>query len=221
MLATTRLNRLPSEERGVTLGDFFVPVRIGERMSSRLRHVALVCIGAAFVALMANLTFWLPGNPVPVTGQTLAVLVVGGALGLRRGALSIGLYVGLGFFLPVYAGYRSGSSTILGIGHGGLVMGPLGGYLIGFLFAGGLVGWLAEMGWDRHIRGAIGAMVLGEVLLYVIAVPWLAAALSLSPARAIELGLLPFLVGDAVKLVIAAGLFPAAWWLVGRRAGDR
>jgi biotin transport system substrate-specific component len=221
MLATTRLNRLSPSERGITLGDFFVPVRLGERMSSRLRHIALMCVGAGFIALTANLTIWLPGNPVPITGQTLSVLVVGGALGVRRGALSIGLYLVLGFFLPVYAGHQSGPATIVGIGSGGLVMGARGGYLIGFLFAGALVGWLAEMGWDRHLRGALGAMVLGEAMLYLIAVPWLALAMGLSPQRAIELGLLPFMIGDAIKLGIAAGIFPAAWWLVGRRAGER
>ena len=221
MLVATRLNRLPAEQRGVTLGDFFVPVRLGERMSSRLRHVALVCMGAAFIALTANVTILLPGNPVPITGQTLSVLVVGGALGVRRGVLSIGLYVVLGFLLPIYADHQSGPSTILGIADGGLVMGARGGYLIGFLFAGGLVGWLAEMGWDRHIGGAVGAMILGEVVVYAIGVPWLALALHKSPAEAIALGFTPFVIGDAIKLAIAAGIFPFAWWLVGRRAGDR
>jgi biotin transport system substrate-specific component len=221
MLATTRLNRLPAQERGVTLGDFFVPVRVGEHMSSRLRHIALVCTGAAFIALTANLTVWLPGNPVPITGQTLSVLVVGGALGLRRGILSIGLYLLLGFLLPIYAGHQHGLSTIVGVGSGGLVMGARGGYLLGFLFAGGLVGWLAEMGWDRHVAGALGAMVLGEVVLYLIGVPWLAAALSIPLGRAIELGFVPFVIGDAIKLAVAAAIFPAAWWLVGRRVDDR
>ena len=103
MLATPQLNRLPATERGITLGDFLVPIRIGERMSARLRHIALICVGAVFIALTANVAFRLPDNPVPVTGQTLSVLVVGGALGLRRGVLSVGLYLALGLFLPVYA----------------------------------------------------------------------------------------------------------------------
>ena len=221
MLATHSLNRLPAAERGITIGDFLVPIRIGERMSARLRHIALVCIGAAFIALTANLTVWLPNNPVPITGQTLAVLLVGGALGFRRGLLSIALYLVLGFFLPVYAGHAHGLNTIVGIGPGGLVMGALGGYLIGFLLAAALVGRLAELGWDRHIPGAVGAMVIGEIVIYLVGVPWLAVAAGFSPQQAIDKGLMPFVFGDLLKLAIAAVLFPSAWWLVGRRADNR
>ena len=221
MLATTHLNRLPAAERGITIGDFLVPIRVGERLSARIRHIALTCVGAAFIALTANVTVWLPDNLVPITGQTLSVLVVGGALGLRRGALSVGLYIALGLFLPVYAGQQHGLSTIIGLDSAGVVIGARGGYLVSFLFAGALVGWLAEMGWDRHIRGAVAAMILGEVVIYAIGVPWLALAAHLSPQVAIEKGFLPFVIGDAIKLAIAAGSFPFAWWLVGRRAGER
>jgi biotin transport system substrate-specific component len=222
MLATHQLNRLPAAERGITIADFLVPIRIGERISARIRHIALICVGAVFIAMTANVTVWLPGNLlVPITGQTLSVLLVGGALGLRRGGMSVALYLVIGFFLPVYAGQTHGVNSILGVGSSGLVMGARGGYLIGFLFAAALVGWLAELGWDRHIGGALGAMVLGEVVIYAIGVPWLAFAAGLSPQIAIEKGLVPFVVGDAFKLAIAAGLFPFAWWLVGRRAGDR
>lgn len=221
MLATHQLNRLPAAERGITIGDFLVPIRIGERISARIRHIALICVGAMFIALTANLTFWLPGNfIVPVTGQTLSVLVVGGALGLRRGTMSVALYLILGFFLPVYAGQTHGVNSIVGLGSGGLVLGARGGYLMAFLFAAALVGWLAEMGWDRHLRGAIAAMILGEVVIYAIGVPWLAVAAHLSPEDAISKGFTPFIVGDAIKLAIAAGIFPFAWWIVGRRAGD-
>ncbi len=221
MLATPSLNRLPAAERGVTIGDFLVPIRLGERLSSRLRHVALIVIGAAFIALTANVTVWLPENPVPITGQTLSVLLVGGALGLRRGLLSVGLYLVLGFFLPVYAGHHQGLETIVGTGSTGLVMGARGGYLVGFLVAAGVVGWLAELGWDRHLPGAVAAMLVGEAVIYAVGVPWLATALHWSPERAIAAGLTPFILGDAIKLAIAAAVFPAAWWLVGRRAEDR
>jgi biotin transport system substrate-specific component len=221
MLASHSLNRLPAAERGVTLGDFLVPIRIGERMSARLRHIALICIGAAFIALTANITIWLPDNPVPITGQTLAVLLVGGALGLRRGAMSVGLYLILGFWLPVYAGHTHGAATILSFGSGGLIMGARGGYLVGFLFAAAVVGWLAELGWDRHVVGAVGAMLVGEVLIYAFGVPWLAVATGMTTETAIDKGMLPFLLGDAIKLAIAAAIFPSAWWLVGRRAEDR
>jgi biotin transport system substrate-specific component len=221
MLATPQLHRLPAAERGITLGDFLVPIRIGERMSARIRHIALIGVGAVFIALTANVAFRLPDNPIPITGQTLSVLVVGGALGLRRGILSVALYLVLGPFLPVYAGQAHGLGTIVGFGSSGLAVAPVGGYLVSFLFAAALVGWLAENGWDRHIGGAIGAMVLGELVIYGIGVPWLAISLHLSPQVAIDKGLTPFLIGDTIKLAIAAGIFPCAWWLVGRRAGDR
>jgi biotin transport system substrate-specific component len=221
MLATPQLHRLPATERGITLGDFLVPIRIGERMSARIRHIALICAGAVFIAVTANVAFRLPDNPVPVTGQTLSVLVVGGALGLRRGVLSVGLYLALGLLLPVYANQGHGFGTIASIGSSGVAIAPVGGYLISFLFAAALVGWLAENGWDRHIGGAIGAMILGEVMIYLIGVPWLAVSLHVSPQVAIEKGLMPFLVGDTIKLAIAAGIFPCAWWIVGRRVGDR
>jgi biotin transport system substrate-specific component len=221
MLATPSLNRLPAAERGITIGDFLVPIRIGERMSARLRHLALVCVGAAFIALTANLAIWLPNNPIPITGQTLAVLLVGGALGLRRGVLSVALYLVLGLWLPVYAGHAHGVATIAAFGQGGLVLGAPGGYLVGFLIAAALVGKLAELGWDRHIPGAVGAMVIGEIVIYLVGVPWLAVAANFSPDMAIQKGLMPFVLGDAIKLVIAAGLFPFSWWLVGRRADDR
>ena len=221
MLATPHLNRLPAAERGITIGDFLVPIRIGERLSARLRHIALIVTGALFIALTANFAVSLPNNPVPITGQTLSVLVVGGALGLRRGALSVGLYLVLGLFLPVYAGQTHGLSQIAGWHSGAIVLGARGGYLLGFLLAGAVVGWLAEMGWDRHIGGAIGAMIIGEVTIYIVGVPWLAYAAHLSPETAITTGFTPFVIGDAIKLAIAAGIFPVAWWLVGRRAGDR
>lgn len=221
MLATRHLNRLPAAEKGITIGDFLVPVRVGERMSSRLRHIALISIGAVFIALTSNVAIAIPGNPIPITGQTLSVLVVGGALGLRRGLLSVALYLILGLFLPVYAHQAHGLGTIAGFGASGLSLSPVGGYLISFLFAAALVGWLAEMGWDRHMGGAIGAMILGEVVIYAIAVPWLALSLHKGPADAIATGFTPFVIGDAIKLAIAAGIFPFAWWLVGRRAGER
>jgi biotin transport system substrate-specific component len=221
MLATHQLNRLPAAERGITIGDFLVPIRIGERISARIRHIALICLGAVFIALTANVAIRIPGNPIPITGQTLSVLVVGGALGLRRGLLSVAFYLIMGLFLPVYANQAHGLGTIASFGASGTILSPVGGYLISFLFAAALVGWLAEMGWDRHIGGAIGAMILGEVVIYAIGVPWLAIATYHDLQWAVDKGFLPFVIGDAIKLAIAAGIFPFAWWLVGRRAGDR
>jgi biotin transport system substrate-specific component len=221
MLATQKLHRLPAGEQGITLGDFLLPIRIGERMSARLRNIALIVLGTTLIALAANVAFRIAESPVPITGQTLAVLVVGGALGVRRGVLSVAFYLALGLFVPVYANHASGLGTIVGFNGFMPALSPVGGYLISFVIAAAVVGWLAENGWDRHVGGAIGAMVVGEVVIYVIAVPWLALSLGLTPADAIAKGFTPFLIGDAIKIAIAAGVFPAAWWLVGRREGDR
>jgi biotin transport system substrate-specific component len=220
MLATPRLNRLPAAERGITIGDFLVPVRVGERMSSRMRHIGLVVAGAVLIALTANYSVPVPGSPVPVTGQTLSVLLVGGALGFRRGLLATLLYLVAGLGLPVYADHAHGLSVIAAVHDGHLVLGATGGYLLGFVIGGALVGRLAELGWDRRLGGALAAMALGNVAIYLVGLPWLAVSLGVSIGRAAELGLAPFLVGDAVKLGLAALAFPFAWWFVGRRPGD-
>jgi biotin transport system substrate-specific component len=239
--ATTRLSRLPVEERGITIGDFLVPIRVGERMGSRFRHVALIAAGALLIALCAQITIVQQGqtipliadfriqlatSPVPITGQTFAVLLVGGALGLRRGVLAVALYLVLGLVLPFYAGGDSGIDTFVSrSATGTLVWGTRGGYLIGFLVAALITGRLAEIGWDRSIVGALAAMLIGNVAVYLVGVPWLAMAL---PAQfdatrwesAAAFGLTPFVITDALKLVLAAIAFPMAWWVVGRRAGE-
>ncbi len=236
-IAIPRLARVPAAERGITIGDFLVPVGIGEPISARLRHVLLVVLGALFVALTAQLQIVQAGqtiplvadfrvhlaeSPVPITGQTFGVLLVGGALGLRRGALSLLLYVALGLFLPVYAGGASGVERFAAQDEAGRwVLGATGGYLIGFVAAAGLVGWLAELGWDRRLIGAIGAMVLGSLVIYVFGTAWLMAATGMDLRTGISRGVAPFLVLDALKVILAAVLFPASWWLVGRRPGER
>ena len=102
--ASARLSRLPAEERGLTIGDFLVPIRIGERMGSRLRHVALIAVGVALIFASSRVVIPVPGSPVPITGQTFGVLLVGGALGFRRGLASIALYVLIGSIgLPFFA----------------------------------------------------------------------------------------------------------------------
>jgi biotin transport system substrate-specific component len=212
-LAIPRLDRSTVEERGLTIADFLVPIRLGERVNARVRDISLVIAGALLIYLSARVSHPVPGSPVPITGQTFGVLLVGGALGFRRGLIGVALYVLLGVVgLPFFAEGKGGISVIWG---------ATGGYLIGFVVAGALVGRLAELGWDRKIGGALGAMLLGNVVIYVIALPWLGVVASATPARTIELGLTPFLVGDALKLVLAAILFPTAWWVVGRRPDDR
>jgi biotin transport system substrate-specific component len=235
-MATERLNRLPAAERGVTIGDFLVPVAVGERLSSRARHVALVVAGAIVIALTANLqvvlhgqTILLPGDiqvtlpssPVPITAQTFAVLLVGGALGFRRGVLAVALYLVLGLLLPVYAGNASGLDTYLARDEGRWILGATGGYLIGFLLAAAVVGRLAELGWDRHVGGAVMAMLIGNLAIYLVGIPWLMAATSFDVSTALAKGFLPFVFGDVFKLALAGIAFPVAWWLVGRRTGER
>lgn len=219
MIVTPRLNRLPAAERGITIGDFLVPVSLGERISARARHIALMVAGALFIALTAQVV--VPLNPVPITGQTLGVLLVGGALGSKRGGFSALLYVVMGFFLPVYAGHAQGIQHIIGSSGGQLVLGATGGYLIGFVFAGALVGRLAELGWDRNFLGAVAAFVVGNLVIYAFGVPWLMLATGLGINAAIAGGLTPFLLGDGLKILAAAALFPAAWWIVGRRPAER
>ncbi len=235
-LATERLNRLPAAERGITIGDFLVPIVVGERISTRARHLALVGVGAILIALAANVqvvlagqSFVLPGDvritlpnsPVPITAQTFSVLLVGGALGLRRGVLAVGLYLALGLLLPIYAGGASGLDTFVSRDAGQWVLGATGGYLLGFLVAGALVGRLAELGWDRHVGGAVAAMLVGNFAIYAIGIPWLMAAASFDVGTAVSKGLAPFIFGDILKLALAGIVFPVAWWVVGRRTGER
>src|SRR4051812_6233411 len=109
MFATPRLVRVPPFERGITLGDFLVPIRLGERLGSRTRHIALIVLGAVLMAIAANFRIAVPGSPVPITGQTLSVLLVGASLGFRRGLAASLLYLALGIVgLPVFAEHRSG-----------------------------------------------------------------------------------------------------------------
>jgi biotin transport system substrate-specific component len=217
----SRLNRLPAAERGITIGDFLVPIGIGERISTRARHLALIVAGALLIALSANVSIPVPGTPVPISGQTFSVLLVGGALGARRGILASLLYLVLGLFLPVYAEHKHGIEIIASIQDGRFVFGATGGYLIGFVLAAGVVGRLAELGWDRRFGGALAAMALGNLVIYLVGVPWLMVATGWDFSKAFSLGVQPFLVGDAIKLLLAAGLFPFAWWVVGRGTQER
>jgi len=211
--AIPSLTRVPATEKGLTIADFLVPIRVGERTSPRLRDIGLVLAGAVLIFLTAKVSLALPGNPVPITMQNFGVLVAGGALGLRRGGLAALTYLAVGLVgIPFFAEGKGGYSVILG---------ATGGYLVGFVLAAALVGRLAELGWDRRIGGALGATFLGTAVIYAIGVPWLAVTTGMGPADAIAMGLLPFLAIDAVKLIAAAVVFPSAWWVVGRRPSDR
>jgi len=210
-LALPRLTRVPAYQKGITIGDFLVPIRVGESISSRARHIILIVAGVLVVAAAAQV--YIPTLPVPFTGQTFGVLLVGGALGFRRAAVSLVLYVVLGAVgLPIFSEGRAGTDVLFGV---------TGGYIVGFVVAAALVGRLAEFGWDRHIGGSVGAMLLGNAVIYAIGVPWLAVVAGLSASEAIAAGLTPFLAWDAIKLVAAAAIFPIAWWIVAHRPNER
>jgi biotin transport system substrate-specific component len=183
------------------------PARVRSNVGYR---IALAFAGSWLVAGLAQVEVRLPFTPVPITGQTLGVLLVGAALGPGLGTLSMGLYLlqgGIG--LPFFAGGDSGIGFLQ-------LASARGGYLWGFVAAGAVVGWLARRGWDRNVRSAISAMFVGEVVLYLIAVPWLMQAIDVPLGKALELGLAPFVIGDILKVVLAAGLLPGAWRLAGK-----
>lgn len=167
-----------------------------------LRDAVLVLVAAAFVGALAQLSIRLPFTPVPVTGQTLGVLVAGTVLGWRRGALALALYGVAGLAgVPWFAGHASG---FVGVNFG---------YVLGFVLAAGLAGWLAGRGADRSVRRCLPTMVAADLSIYLVGVPWLALWLHVDLARALALGFVPFLIGDAVKALLASGLLPAAWRL--------
>jgi biotin transport system substrate-specific component len=209
-----RLDRLPAQERGLTIGDFLVPIRISDRLHTRARHLALVLIGTLLIALSARISFSIGDNPVPYTLQTFGVLLSAGALGFRRGVAATLLYLLIGLVgVPVFANGDHGIAKLLG---------ATGGYLVGFVVASAVVGRLAELGWDRNILGSVGAMVIGSLVIYAVGVPWLAVtAFGGDLVQGFEKGMATFLAWDAIKLLLAAAAFPAAWWFVGRRPGDR
>lgn len=172
---------------------------------TRVATGVLVVSAALLTALAAQVRIPLPFTPVPITGQTFAVLLSGAALGRYAGAASQGLYVILGLFLPFYAGGASGWSY---------ASGATGGFLLGFVATAWIVGYLAEQRQDRTVASAVPAFLTGSVVIYLFGVPWLANVLDVSWTRAVELGMAPFVLGDLIKVGIAGALLPATWRLV-------
>ncbi|WP_373289969.1 biotin transporter BioY [Longimycelium tulufanense] len=172
------------------------------------RDIALVAAGAGLTGLLAQVALPVPGTPVPVTGQTFAALLVGAALGWQRGAASMALYLLAGMAgVPWLAGGASGWAAASF------------GYVVGLVFAGALVGALAGRGGDRTPLRTAGTMVLGNLAIYAVGVPWLMAVTGFDLANALARGVLPFLLGDALKIALAVGLLPGAWSLVRRFRG--
>ncbi|WP_448605437.1 biotin transporter BioY [Thermoflexus hugenholtzii] len=195
----------------MVLSDLLIPAALRRtRAQQRLADAVLILGGSLLTALMARVEIPLPFTPVPITGQTFAVLLVGAALGSRRGALSMAVYLLEGALgLPVFAGGAAGLARLRG---------PTGGYLIGFIAAAFVTGWLAERGWDRRPATTALAMLAGNAVIYLFGLPWLARFVGgfLGPKGALALGLLPFVPGDLLKLLLATFAFPSAWLLVRR-----
>ena len=172
-----------------------------------LRGAVLAVIGSALLALSAKVQ--VPFYPVPQTMQTLVVLMIGMAFGSRLGLATVALYLAEGAAgLPIFAG-----TPEKGIGLA-YMMGPTGGYLLGFVLAAAVVGWLAERGWDRGIVTTAAAMAIGNVVIYLPGIAWLSAAVGFD--KAVLFGMQPFLLGDAAKLVLAALAMPWAWKMLTR-----
>lgn len=169
-------------------------------------NLLLVLSASLLIAVSAQFAFQLPFSPVPVTGQTLTVLLIGALLGRNRGSAAVGLYLLEGASgLPVFAGGKAGLAVLWG---------PTGGYLIGFAAAAYLVGWLVEQGWDRNPSTAAGSMILGSGLIYLFGLAWLGTLIGFQ--NALPLGLYPFLVGDLVKIILAAGILTGSGALKSR-----
>jgi biotin transport system substrate-specific component len=195
-----------SLNRTVTLIDAIRP-----GVSSRQRDVLLVAALGTLMGVLAQISVPLPFTPVPITGQTLGVLLIGALLGSRRGAVAMLVYLAEGLAgLPVFNdGSTAWTLTRLGVPT---IVGPTAGYLFAFPVAAFAVGWLAERGWDRRPLTAALAMIAGEVIIYTIGLPWL--AFYVGAAQAIPLGMVPFLTGDALKLVLATAVMPSGWRLL-------
>lgn len=189
-----------------------LPSRVlaGAVFPRRRAVTAVLVVGFALLtAAAAQVRLPLPFTPVPITGQTFAVLLAGATLGSRAGAASQGLYLLLGFAFPFYAGGNSGWQYATG---------ATGGFLIGFIAAAWVVGSLAERRQDRTMATAIPAFLTGSIVIYAIGVPWLAASLGVSWVEAVELGVVPFVLGDLAKAGLAGAALPVAWKMAGKTA---
>lgn len=193
----------------MTIAEALLPATWRSSLARRLAvEMLLILGGSVVVALSARVRIDLPFTPVPITGQTFAVLLTGAALGARRGALSLLAYLAEGAAgIPVFAG---GTCCLP------VLVGPTGGYLLSYPFAAGLTGWLAERGWDRKPKTTALAMLAGNIVIYLVGLPWLAFYVG---EKVFVAGLLPFIPGDTFKLLLATVTLPVAWKVVGALRG--
>ena len=194
---------MPASVRTLTLADAALP------RADFLRNALLIMGASVMTALAAQIAIPLPWTPVPVTGQSFAVLLTGMVLGSRRGFLALVLYLAEGAAgLPVFAGGGAGAALLLG---------PTGGYLIAFPLAAALTGFLAERSWDRRLLSTLAAMLIGSSVIFAGGLAWLARFVP--PDQLLVTGLIPFIPGDVVKALLAALAFPFAWDRINRRSG--
>lgn len=203
-----------------TLAQRLVPTR-GALQRPFVRDGLLVLAGSLLMALTAQISIPLPFTPVPITGQTFGVLLIGALLGPRLGALTMLVYLAQGLLgLPVFAGGRSAwtPSSIPGIP---VIIGPTAGYLFSYPIAAAVVGALAHHGWDRKVQTAIPAMLLGNVIILVLGFLWLAGVTAMlrgavNVVTLLNMAVIPFLPGDAIKILLAALALPGGWRLLER-----
>lgn len=210
---------MSAELQPMTLAGAVWPDGASPTVTRAIRAAVLAVLGSLFVAICAQVQ--IPLWPVPVTGQTFAVLVVGMAFGWRLGGATLLLYLAEGAVgLPVFANFAAGP---------GVLAGPTGGYIVGFVLAAAAIGYLAQRGWDRSVWRTAIAMLIGNVVLYVPGLIWLGmfyagpgaqyvdnTGATTAVGAAIAGGLTPFLLGDALKLALAAALFPIAWRMLSK-----
>jgi biotin transport system substrate-specific component len=184
------------------LADLIAVPRTAARAAAH--NFALVLGGAAFIGLLAQIAVPLPFTPVPLTGQTFGVVLAAAALGKGRGVGATTVYGVAGVAgVPWFAGGTSGWAAVSF------------GYVLGFVAAAALVGWLAQRSWDRGLVKACLAMLAGSLSILLFGTAWLGMALHVSPHKAFELGFLPFVPGDLIKVLLAVAVLPSTWWLAG------
>ena len=198
--------------RSVLADAFAVRAHAGAASRAWARNAVLILAGALFTALCAQISIPVPPSPVPVTGQTLAVVLVGATLGAWRGGSALALYLLLGLAFPVYADGASGWSVVTGAS---------GGYLVGFIVAAAVIGRLAERGADRKVLTAFACFVAGQLIVFAFGVTGLKLAVGQDWGWTIHNGFTVFIVGGLIKAAIAGAALPSAWRLVRRFDGSR
>jgi len=194
-----------NHRRQITIIDAIAPA--SEFKIGILRDITLVIAFAIITAAFARISIPLPFTPVPITGQTFAVLLTGALLGSRRGAITMALYLIAGFWLPLYSGGTSGIFWTLASG----------GYLLGFVPAAFVVGYLSERGWDRGPK-VILAMIIGNAFIYIPGLMQL--SLFVPDGKTLSLGLYPFIPGDIIKLLLVSLILPSSWKILNLRKGS-